>query len=232
MNRGPDGAYSVPDQDVSVHRLHGDPGVGEARRRFGGVDLPAVLAGLLAAIGSLVLLGGIAGAIGRVGYEYGFEDAEGESLTVGGFVAGVVVLLLSFLIGGWVAGRVARYDGGRNGLLTAVLFVALAAGLAALGSWAGNEYDVFEDVELPQWFRDGEYTGQAIASAVAAALVALLAGWLGGKIGERYHRRADEAIASTRDGGVGIGGGLGGEVRGHGLADARPGGDADRRVVR
>ena len=191
------------DPGVDVRVVGHDRGLTEVRRRFGGVDLPAALAGLLAAIGSMVLLGGIAGAIGRVGYEYGLDGAEEESLTVGGFVAGVVVLLVSFLIGGWVAGRMARYDGGRNGLVTALLFLALAAGLAALGTWAGSEYDVFDDIDLPQWFRSGEYTGQAIASAAVAIVVALVAAWFGGKAGERYHRRADETIVATREGGIG-----------------------------
>ena len=190
------------DDGIEVHAVGHDRGLTEARRRFGGVDLPAALAGLLAAIGSLVLLGGIAGAIGRVGYEYGLDGAREEDLTVGGFAAGVVVLLVSFLVGGWVAGRMARYDGGRNGLVTALLFLVLAAGLAALGTWAGNEYDVFDDVNLPQWFRSGEYTGQAIASAAVAIAVALLAAWFGGRAGERYHRRADETIVATRDGGI------------------------------
>ena len=188
--------------DIAVRTVGHDRGLTEARRRFGGVDLPAAVAGLLAAIGSLVLLGGIAGAAGRIGYEYGLDGAQEDDLTVGGFVAGVVVLLVSFLIGGWVAGRMARYDGGRNGLVTALLFLALAAGLAALGTWAGSEYDVFDGVDLPQWFRNGDYTGQAIVSAVVAIAVALLAAWFGGRAGERYHRGADEAIVATRDGGI------------------------------
>lgn len=196
------GAVSVQGKGLSVRRADDDPGVREAKDRYGGVDVPAVLAGLLAAIGSLVLLGGLAGAAGRIGYEYGLEDVDGEDVTVGGFVVGLVILLVSFFIGGWVAGRVARYDGGRNGLLSAVLFVALAAGLAALGAWAGSEYDVFDDIDLPQWFRDGDYTVQTVVTAALAALAALAAGWFGGRLGGRYHRRADATLAATRSGGV------------------------------
>lgn len=169
----------------------------DVRDRFGGSDVAAILAGMLAALGSLALLGGLAAAAGSIGYQYGLDEASDESLGIGGFVAGLVVLVLSFLIGGWVAGRMARYDGGRNGLLTALSFVALAAALAGLGAWVGSEYDVLDEFELPQWFRDGDYTTEAIISAAAAIALSLLAGWLGGKLGERYHRRADDAIVAT-----------------------------------
>lgn len=190
----------VRGDDVRVRRGRTDVGVAEARAHFGGLDLPATLAGLLAALGTMVLAGGLAGAIGTVGYQLG-DAGEGE-LSVGGLVAGIVVLLVSFLVGGWVAGRVARYDGGRNGLVTALWFVLLAAGLAALGAWLGDRYDVFADVDLPQWF-SGDRTGvAAVVSAVLGAVAALAAGWFGGRLGERYHRRADALVARTRDGGL------------------------------
>lgn len=189
-----------------MRRHHDDVAMPDGRRdrmvdvrdRFGGSDVAAILAGMLAALGSLALLGGLAAAAGSIGYQYGLDEASDESLGIGGFVAGLVVLVLSFLIGGWVAGRMARYDGGRNGLLTALSFVALAAALSGLGAWVGSEYDVLDEFELPQWFRDGDYTTEAIISAAAAVALSLLAGWLGGKLGERYHRRADDAIVATQ----------------------------------
>lgn len=193
-------AADVRGSGIRVRRSGGDVGVAEARAHFGGIDLPATFAGVLAALGTMVLLGGIAGAVGTVGYQLG-DAGEGE-LSVGGLVAGIVVLLVSFFVGGWVAGRVARYDGARNGLVTALWFVVLAAALAALGAWLGDRYDVFSDVDLPQWF-SGDRTGlAAIASAVLGAVAALAAGWFGGRIGERYHREADALVARTREGGL------------------------------
>src|SRR5690242_18761528 len=104
----------------------------DVRQRFGGIDLGASIAGALAALGVTVLLGGIAGSIGTVGYQFDVERGT-DTLSAGGLIAGLVILVAAFLIGGWVAGRIARYDGGKNGLLTAVWFIALAAVLAGAG---------------------------------------------------------------------------------------------------
>lgn len=199
--RGGDTAADIGGEGIRVRPVRGDAGVAEAHRRFGGVDGPATLAGVLAAVGALVLLSGLMGAAGSIGYQLGADD---DDLSIGGIVAGIAVLLLSFFIGGWVAGRVARYDGGRNGIVTVLWFLLLAAGLAALGAWAGDEYNLFDrpDLDLPNWFSSDDLGVAAVVSAVGGALLALLAGWLGGIVGARYHRRADAVVSATRDGGV------------------------------
>ncbi len=157
-------------------------GVAEAHRRFGGLDVPATLAGMVAALGTLVVLSGIAAGAGTIGYQSGLDDTD--DLSLGGFIAGMVVLFLAFLVGGWVAGRMARYDGGRNGLVSALWFVLLVAGLAALGAWAGDRYeDEFTDLDLPRWFEDNARTTTAVITGLVAVVVALLAGFLGGRRG-------------------------------------------------
>ena len=193
------GRASAP-AGVRVSDVTGDPGVEEARARFGGIDIPATIAGALAALGTAAVLAGILAGAGTYGYQLGIEGAE-EKLTAGGLIGGLATLFIAFLVGGWVAGRVARYDGGRNGVLTALWFVLLAAATAALGAWAGDKYDVFRNVNLPQWF--DALTGAAIATGLLALAVMLGAGWLGGRTGERYHRRADALVAHTRPGAVG-----------------------------
>jgi hypothetical protein len=101
-----------------------------------------------------------------------------------------------------VAGRMARFDGGVNGAVTAVWVLVLAAILGGLGAWAGSEYDVFAQIDLPQWFSGDALTATAIATGVASALAMLVGGFLGGKMGERYNRRADAAMLSIREGGL------------------------------
>lgn len=198
-HRAPD----VADDGVRISDVREDRGVREAREHFGGIDVPATLAGTVAALGATVLVGGLLGGLGTIGYQTGVgTGASDAGLSLAGFGAGVVTLLLAFLLGGWVAGRMSRYDGGRNGLMTAVWFLVLTAGLAGLGAWAGDRYDVLSRFDLPQWFRNGDLTGAAIASALVAVAVMLAAAWFGGRLGDRYHERADRLIVDTRPGGL------------------------------
>jgi hypothetical protein len=190
--------------DVSVLETRRHPAMREARARFGGIDVPATIVGMLAALAVLLLLGGlITAAVGAVGYQTGLDEgASVREVTIGGLVGGLVVLFVSFLVGGWAAARIARYDGAKNGLMTGVLALALVAILSALGAWLGAEYNVLREANLPSWFsRDAATTG-AIVSGVVAIVAMLAGGLLGGIWGERYHRRADAVIAGTRAGGI------------------------------
>jgi hypothetical protein len=186
----------------AVDRDRADVGVVAVRERFGGIDIPATLVGMLTALALLVLLGGLIGAaIGVIGYQVGLDDVE-DDLSIASLIGGLVTIFVAFLVGGWAAARIARYDGVRNGLMTGIWALILAALVSALAAWLGSEYDVLGNVDLPQWFSRDALTLGAIVSGLAAVVAMLLGGLLGGLWGERYHRRADDAIAATRRGGI------------------------------
>ena len=193
-----DGARPV--EARTEHETTADPyaGIHAARERFGGIDIPATLVGMLTALSTVIILAGLVGAaFGVVGYQTGLEE-NAEDLSIGSLIGGVAVLFVAYLIGGWAAGRIARYDGARNGFATGVWTLIFAAILAGLGAWAGAEYDVFENVDLPQWFDSDALTTAAIASGIGAIVAMFVGGIIGGFWGERYHRRADATIADTR----------------------------------
>jgi ABC-type transport system involved in cytochrome c biogenesis permease subunit len=174
--------------------------IAAAHDRFGGIDIPASLVGMLTGLAVLVLLGGLVGAaVGAIGYQTGLSGENVEDISIASLVGGLVVLAIAYLIGGWTAGRIARYDGARNGLMTGVWTVVLAAALSALAAWLGSEYDVLANVELPQWFDRDAVTTAAIVSGVVAIATMLIAGLLGGLWGTRYHRLADETILDARE---------------------------------
>jgi hypothetical protein len=169
--------------------------IAAARDRFGGVDFPASLVGMLTALAMVVLLGGLVGAaIGAVGYQTGLSGDTVEDITIASLIGGLAVLFVAYLVGGWTAGRIARYDGARNGLMTGIWTVVLAAALSALAAVLGNQYDVFADVNMPQWFDRDAVTTAAIISGGVAIATMLLGGLLGGLWGTRYHRLADETL--------------------------------------
>ncbi|MBA3330760.1 MAG: hypothetical protein H0T39_07825 [Actinobacteria bacterium] len=192
----------VERQDLPPADVRRDPGILAAREHFGGVNLPAGLIGMLTALAVLVLLGGlIAAALGAIGYQRGVEGIE-EELSIAGLVGGVITLFVAYLLGGWAAGRIARYDGPKNGLMTGIWTVLLAALVSALAALLGDEYDVLRRVDLPNWFSRDALTTAALVSGGVSVLAMLLGGMLGGFWGERFHRRVDAEIASTRPGGI------------------------------
>ena len=184
----------APGDEEVVYRA--DPGedvVGARRPRF---DLPATLAGALAALGTLLLLSSLLGALaGTIGYQTG---VSGKDLSVGGLIGGLVVLLLACLVGGWVAGRMARRKGGLHGLVAVLWLVLLAAVLAALAAVAGDKYDVTQKVGLPGWFDRDALGGAAIVTGLIALALMLLGGWLGGPLGERHDATSGVEVVSRR----------------------------------
>lgn len=172
------------------------------RERFGGADLLAGILGMFAALGTLVFLGALlaAGNAG-LGYQLNQIDFDGnlQDVEVVGAIIAIVVVLASFFVGGLTAGRVARYDGGINGMGVALWFILLVAIFGALGIWLGQEYNAFAGVDLPNWFGQlgaDEVTLKSIAGALAGIVAALLGGYLGGVVGEDFHQKADAALVA------------------------------------
>lgn len=177
---------------------------GEVWERYSGGDIPATLGGLLAAIGTFIFVSGLttAGA-GNIAYQVGVlgDDGAVEELSIAGALAAVAVLFASFFVGGWVAARMARFDGPKNGLLVALWMTALVVIFGALGIWFGNEYNAFAQVNLPDWVSQWDNPDVSVAAGLFAS-VALLStfagGFLGGLVGENYNARANAAIANAR----------------------------------
>ena len=117
---------------------------------------------------------------------------------VGSLVA-IAVVFVAFLVGGWAAGRIARYDGAINGVGVALWFILLVAIFGLLGVWFGTEFNAFRGPGLPDWFAQigtDDVTLKAIAGAAAGIVAALLGGGVGGMMGEQYNRRVDAALTS------------------------------------
>ncbi|NHC24689.1 hypothetical protein G6553_16105 [Nocardioides sp. IC4_145] len=182
-----------PAEEQMVLRAGDSDVVGASRRRA--LDVPATLAGALAALGTLLLLSSLVGTIGTIGFQRG---VEGRDLSIGGLVAGLVVLLLACLVGGWVAGRVAHARGPLHGLLAVVWLVVLAAVLAGLAALAGDDADVREKVGLPDWFSSDALGTAAVVTGVVALLLMLLGGWLGGRLADRHRHDGDVELVRTR----------------------------------
>lgn len=170
------------------------------RERYGGAKVGSAFFGWLAAMGLAVLLttllaaGGTALGLANPDTA-GNLDAGDASIALTGAVALLVIIFLAYLGGGYVAGRMARLDGARQGLAVWLWAVLAAVALAVVAVVAGKEYDVQAQLNsLPRIpVGEGDLTRTGIAAAVAAAVVSLVGAVLGGVLGMRYHRRVDRA---------------------------------------
>src|SRR4051794_25032338 len=135
--------------------------------RFGGINWGAAFFGWLSANGLAVLvLAGFSGAGLAIGLtttsghlELNQQRAENgalgpipsvDSIGLAGGAALLLVLVVAYFAGGYVAGRMSRFDGARQGFavwVIGLLAVLLTAGLAVV---YGARYNVLARLDLPR----------------------------------------------------------------------------------
>ncbi|WP_369131174.1 hypothetical protein [Modestobacter roseus] len=167
--------------------------------RFGGIKWGAAFFGWLSANGLAVLL---IAAVSAAGVAIGLtEDLDAGQVTdqagtvgIGGGIALLVVLFLAYLAGGYVAGRMARFDGVRQGIAVWVVGLLVVVVLAILGVVFGSQYNVLSQLNLPRIpIDEGTATTAGIIALVAVLVVTLVGAIVGGTLGERFHRTIDRA---------------------------------------
>jgi amino acid transporter len=197
---------SVPSDDRdSVARgdtraVH-DAAVAREREAYGGIKIGSAFFGWLTAVGMAVLLTAVLAAAGTaLGLATGVdvEDAtEGEAQTIG-IIGGILIILVMFVAyycGGYVAGRMARFNGVRQGIAVWLWALVIAIIVALIGLIAGTQYDLFANVNVfPRIpLNEGDLTVGGIVTAIIVALAALGGAILGGFMGTRFHRKVDRA---------------------------------------
>jgi hypothetical protein len=164
---------------------------------YRGFKRGAAFFGWLIAIGLIVLLTGIIGAIAAAA-DYAltidWTAAQQDAGTVG-LVSGavlVVMMAIAYYSGGYVAGRLARFDGARQGLGVWAIGLIVTLVVAGVGALAGSQYNVLDRVDVPTVPLSHEtLTTGGLMLAAAVVVVTLLAAVIGGKAGQRYHHRID-----------------------------------------
>ena len=100
----------------------------------------------------------------------------------------------AYYAGGYIAGRMSRFDGGRQGLMVWQIGLIVTIAAAVLGGVFGSQYNLLDRVSLPRLpVRFDQIGSGALITAVAVVVQTLLAAVMGGKVGHRYHDRVDRA---------------------------------------
>ena len=176
----------------------------EAHEKFGGINWGSAFFGWLVAIGMTLILTSIVGAIATAissSTQITQSEAQREAGTIG-IVAGVillVVLALAYFAGGYVAGRMSRFDGGKQGLAVWVIGLIVTLLAIGLGALFGTEYNLLDRVNLPRIpLSTDQLSWGGIITALAVLVLSLLAAMAGGKVGHRYHDKVDRVAHTDR----------------------------------
>lgn len=188
---------------VPADRTLRDDVLERERSEFGGMKFGSAFFGWLTATGMGVLLtalvaaAGAAVGLGTAGgsVKNATDQANANAATVGliGAIALAVILFVAYFCGGYVAGRMARFDGVKQGIAVWLWAVIIAVIIAGIGLIFGSRYNILANLNsfprIP--LNEGSLTITGILTAVIVAIVSLGGAILGGISGMRYHRRVD-----------------------------------------
>lgn len=176
--------------------------VAREKSEFGGMQFGTAFFGWLTATGAAVLLTAlVAGAGAAVGLGSEVDPAQtaeaaGDNASTIGLVGAIalgVVIFVAYFAGGYVAGRMARFSGAKQGVAVWLWALIIAVVLAIVSVIAGSQFDVLADLNsfprIP--LNEGDLALGSIIAAVVIALVSLGGAVLGGVTGMRYHRKVD-----------------------------------------
>jgi hypothetical protein len=126
------------------------------------------------------------------------QDQASRNAGTIGIAGGIVllaVLLIAYYCGGYVAGRMARFNGVKQGIAVWVWAILIAVVIAVAGAVLGEKFDILDRVggfpRLP--IGGGDVTTGGIIALVIAVVAALIGAILGGLAGMRFHRNVDKA---------------------------------------
>jgi MFS family permease len=176
--------------------------VSRQKEEHGGVKIGCAFFGFLTATGVGVLLTALLAAAGTaVGLASGADAADAavkaeSSPSTVGLVGGIlllVILFVAYYCGGYVASRMARFNGMRQGLAVWLWALLVAVVVAVLGAVAGSKFDILAQLNsfprIP--ISEGTLTTGGVIAAVAVVLASLGGALLGGLAGMRFHRQVD-----------------------------------------
>jgi hypothetical protein len=165
----------------------------QEKAAFGGIKFGSAFLGWLTSLGAIGLLTAILAAVADgLGFDRNTSTQDLRGAGIGAAIAILVVLFLAYLAGGYVAGRMARFQGVRQGIAVWLWGVLFAVVIGVIAAVAGDQSTVSVRANLPQIpFTSGEWTVNSILALLVVLAVTLIGAILGGLLGMRFHRRVD-----------------------------------------
>lgn len=171
-------------------------------RARGGVAFGPILTGVVVAFGAMFLLSAIVGGVLASMGVLDTSVSSGEAIDagIGAGIALVIAQFLSYLWGGYTAGRMARGSGAANGFLvplTAIIVGLLVAGIATALGASANLNLPFTTNQLP--LENDNLVNWGVGIGIASLVAMFLGGVLGGGMGARWHTKLERAHGAEVD---------------------------------
>jgi hypothetical protein len=215
MSTSPDsGRRAAPDGAAGDPAAAG-PGTGrrttvaEQKEQYGGIKWGSAFFGWLTATGTTLILTALAAALGTA---FGLTSSPGgagqavdqagqavqnpQTAQTAGITSAIVVLvilLVAYYAGGYVAGRMARFNGAKQGLAVWLWAVIIAVLVVVVAAIAGSQFNILANLNgLPRLpIGEGTLTTAGIITVLVALAASLVGAILGGIAGMRFHRKVD-----------------------------------------
>ncbi|MDQ6896279.1 MAG: hypothetical protein M3171_06715 [Actinomycetota bacterium] len=199
-------AHAVDDPRAGGGRRGVLPGTARGRLHVG-INWGAAFFGWVAAMGLAVILTAFITAVGAaIGVTRGAttpqqasDQIQQNAQTVGllGIILLAIVAFVSYYAGGYVAARMSRFDGPRQGFAVWMWAIIVAIVVAIVAAVAGARYDVLSTLNtfprIP--VSQGDLTSTGIVALLVLLAITLLGAVIGGAGGMRYHRKLEAAEA-------------------------------------
>ena len=167
------------------------------REEFGGFQWGADFFGWLVAVGMATLLiaflAAAGTAVGLTNTSSSQATAKAGTIGIVGGVLLLIDLMVAYYAGGYVAGRMARFNGPRQGIAVWLIGLAVTIVLAVAGALFGAKYNLLSGLHLPRIpVGEGALTTGGLIALAAVLLGTLIAAIAGGKAGTHFHRKVDK----------------------------------------
>jgi len=197
---GASGPVAPDDEQRASHRANiKTSAASEVDPAYRGFKSGSAFFGWLIAVGLTVMITGIlvavaAGVDYAVTIERSMLDDNAGTIAIAAAAVVIVMLAIACYNGGYVAGRLARFDGARQGFGVWAIGLVVTLIVVGLGALADSQYDLVNRLDLPSVpIADNTLATGGLIAAAALLLVTLIAAIVGGKAGQRYHRRIDNS---------------------------------------
>jgi len=175
-----------------------------AMRPHVGINWGSAFFGWVTATGLAVILTALAAAIGAaIGVTQSSSASQAadqlsqnaKNVGIGSGIVLAVIIFLAYYCGGYVAARMSRFEGVRQGFGVWIWAIIVAVVVAIIAAIAGAKYDVLSSLNsfprLP--VNQGALSTGGIIALAALLLISLLGALVGGRSGMHYHRKLERA---------------------------------------